>query len=436
MAIIRPDGSAVQPAPSGTIVRTGDEIRTLSATGALITFFVGTEIELGAETILVVDRISRQGERVDVSLKQVFGATLNRVQALTDPASAYRIEAGGAVAVVRGTTFSLLGPFPTARGNVVVLVCLEDCDHLTTFAGVSLAPFTGFFVEVDGGACAGWNVHLGTGSRVAHEAFAPPTCWEAPDEAVGIAFTDEGQGRSTVCQVDTAAVASTVTQDIDSAWACSYGILEELGEVGGNPHGPCNIVEFDNLTCSKTYDPRFPGGHEMIVGMTNDAQFGPAILVGLGGIFVEVFKDTAVGIPPLTEGDAQTMLQSLRGHALLQGTRGQPAADIAGLVKQASERSGGRPVVLACASMGSFICWGVSRDASAVAALGGMMVMGGVSDPDFTAEYTRVPDAPAWDVTVRYIGKPTRHGPVNATVKLATDVPSQPFVLVRLSGKL
>ncbi|OOG75741.1 phospholipase [Sinorhizobium sp. A49] len=60
------------------------------------------------------------------------------------------------------------------------------------------------------------------------------------------------------------------------------------------------------------------------------------------------------------------------------------AADIAGLVKLAAERSGGRPVVLACASMGSFICWGVARDAGAVAALGGMMIMGGVADPDFT----------------------------------------------------
>ncbi|MDP9629867.1 UNVERIFIED_ORG: pimeloyl-ACP methyl ester carboxylesterase [Ensifer adhaerens] len=60
------------------------------------------------------------------------------------------------------------------------------------------------------------------------------------------------------------------------------------------------------------------------------------------------------------------------------------AADVAGLVKLAAERSGGRPVVLACASMGSFICWGVSRDAGAVAALGGMMIMGGAADPDFT----------------------------------------------------
>lgn len=155
VAVIQPDGSAFQPAPSGTIVRAGDEIRTLSTTGALITFFTGTEIELGEETILVVERISRQGERVDVSLRQVLGATLHRVQSFNEPGAAYRVEAGGAVAVVRGTTFSLLGPFPTANGNVVVLVCLEDCDRLTTFAGVPLAPFTGYFIEVDRGGTVG-----------------------------------------------------------------------------------------------------------------------------------------------------------------------------------------------------------------------------------------------------------------------------------------
>ncbi len=155
VAVIRPDGSAIQPAPSGTVIRAGDEIRTLSATGALITFFAGTEIEMGEATILVVERVSRRGEQVDVSLKQVFGATLHRVQTFSDPTSAYRIEAGGAVAVVRGTTFSLLGPFPTAKGNVVVLVCLDDCDRFTTFAGTPLAPFTGYFVEVHRGQVAG-----------------------------------------------------------------------------------------------------------------------------------------------------------------------------------------------------------------------------------------------------------------------------------------
>ncbi len=110
VAIVRPDGSAIQPAPSGTVVRRGDEIRTLTRSGAAITFFVGMEIELGAETILAVERVSRQGERVDVALKQVLGATLTRVQSLSNPGSAYRIEAGGMVAAVRWTTFSLLGP--------------------------------------------------------------------------------------------------------------------------------------------------------------------------------------------------------------------------------------------------------------------------------------------------------------------------------------
>src|SRR5919112_5586331 len=81
VAVVHPDGSAVQPAPSGTTVAAGDEIRTLTAAGALITFFAGTEIELGEQTILVVERVSRQGERVEVSLKQVLGVTVNRVQA-------------------------------------------------------------------------------------------------------------------------------------------------------------------------------------------------------------------------------------------------------------------------------------------------------------------------------------------------------------------
>jgi hypothetical protein len=148
VAVIRPDGSAVQPAPSGTAVRAGDEIRTLSATGALITFFAGTEIELGEQTIMVVEQVTRQGERVDVSLKQVFGTSLSRVQTFTDPTSSYRIEAGGAVALVRGTEFVMLGP---TREGIVILVCLADCDDRTTFAGTPLSPFTGYYVEVEQG---------------------------------------------------------------------------------------------------------------------------------------------------------------------------------------------------------------------------------------------------------------------------------------------
>jgi acetyltransferase len=69
-------------------------------------------------------------------------------------------------------------------------------------------------------------------------------------------------------------------------------------------------------------------GREMIVGMTRDPDFGPAVAVGLGGIFVEVLKDVALGVPPLSDIAARNMLDRLRGKAILEGTRGQGPADV------------------------------------------------------------------------------------------------------------
>src|SRR5215212_3673495 len=142
VAVLRPDGSAIQPAASGTTVFVGDEIRTLNNTGALITFFVGTEIEMGEDTILVVDRVSRQGDRIDVSLKQAFGSAVHRVATFSDPGSSYRVDAGGAVALVRGTEFFVLVNPP-----IVVLVVKEG---LVLFNGVLLGPGA-YAVEIQGG---------------------------------------------------------------------------------------------------------------------------------------------------------------------------------------------------------------------------------------------------------------------------------------------
>jgi hypothetical protein len=69
-------------------------------------------------------------------------------------------------------------------------------------------------------------------------------------------------------------------------------------------------------------------GVEMILGVKRDSLFGPVILCGLGGILVEVLKDIAVGIPPLTKQQAHDMLTRLRGFAVLDGVRGKPPADI------------------------------------------------------------------------------------------------------------
>ncbi|MFJ4977617.1 acetate--CoA ligase family protein [Streptomyces coeruleorubidus] len=74
-------------------------------------------------------------------------------------------------------------------------------------------------------------------------------------------------------------------------------------------------------------------GVEMVVGVTHDDLFGPTVTVGLGGVLVEVLRDTAVGVPPFGEDQARDMLAGLRGRALLDGVRGRPPADVDALVE-------------------------------------------------------------------------------------------------------
>jgi acyl-CoA synthetase (NDP forming) len=69
-------------------------------------------------------------------------------------------------------------------------------------------------------------------------------------------------------------------------------------------------------------------GVEVIIGMTKDAQFGPVLMFGLGGILVEVLKDVSFRIVPLTKRDAHEMIREIKGYPLLEGYRGQEAADI------------------------------------------------------------------------------------------------------------
>jgi acetyl coenzyme A synthetase (ADP forming)-like protein len=79
--------------------------------------------------------------------------------------------------------------------------------------------------------------------------------------------------------------------------------------------------------------PMIRGGKEVILGMTYDPTFGPLIMFGLGGIYVETMKDTVFRIAPISEGDARTMIQSIKGYPLLQGVRGEQGVDIDLLVE-------------------------------------------------------------------------------------------------------
>jgi acetyl-CoA synthetase len=82
-----------------------------------------------------------------------------------------------------------------------------------------------------------------------------------------------------------------------------------------------------------------PEGIEIVVGARNDKLFGPMVVVGLGGVLVEVLKDTALSPAPVTPGQAEGLVRQLKGVKLLEGYRGMPGADIGRLARVISDVS-------------------------------------------------------------------------------------------------
>lgn len=76
-----------------------------------------------------------------------------------------------------------------------------------------------------------------------------------------------------------------------------------------------------------------PEGLEVIVGGIIDKQFGPVVMFGLGGVFVELYKDVAFALAPMKEKDALWLIQQIKGYKLIEGYRGKPAVDKDALMK-------------------------------------------------------------------------------------------------------
>ncbi len=74
-------------------------------------------------------------------------------------------------------------------------------------------------------------------------------------------------------------------------------------------------------------------GVEVILGLTRDLQFGPALMFGLGGIFVELYRDVAFRLVPISEHDAIEMVREIKSFPVLLAARGRPARDLAAIVR-------------------------------------------------------------------------------------------------------
>lgn len=74
-----------------------------------------------------------------------------------------------------------------------------------------------------------------------------------------------------------------------------------------------------------------PPGIEVIIGMSKDAQFGPVLMFGLGGVWVEILEDISLRVTPLTKKDAAEMIREIKGYQLLTGYRGQEPVDVSKL---------------------------------------------------------------------------------------------------------
>jgi acetyl-CoA synthetase (ADP-forming) len=74
-------------------------------------------------------------------------------------------------------------------------------------------------------------------------------------------------------------------------------------------------------------------GNEVALGMKNDEQFGPVIMFGLGGIFIEIIKDVSFRLAPIARKEALEMIQETKGYKILKGARGGKEADIESIVE-------------------------------------------------------------------------------------------------------
>jgi len=140
----------------------------------------------------------------------------------------------------------------------------------------------------------------------------------------------ERLGYPVVLKIDSADIAhKTDVGGVRLGCADGASVRQAFGEMLAEVQRRAPSARLDGVLVQ----PMVAGGTEMILGVKSDPLFGPAVVCGFGGVFVEVLRDVAIRVPPLDVTEARAMIGELRGRALLHGARGRAPADVAALAE-------------------------------------------------------------------------------------------------------
>jgi acetate---CoA ligase (ADP-forming) len=150
-------------------------------------------------------------------------------------------------------------------------------------------------------------------------------------DARAVATADEAQAAAEELGYPVA-LKALASEHKSDAGGVVLGIADAAGldaAYRGIPAGACSVERMA---------PRGEG-IELIVGVRRDPRFGAILLIGLGGVYAEVFRDMAVALAPVEPGEAEQLVRSLRCAPLLEGARGRPVLDVAAAARAASALS-------------------------------------------------------------------------------------------------
>ncbi len=292
--------------------------------------------------VAVADGVTRALIAATVDRPEVLPVYVSLTSGEPTPEIVALLDAAGGVPVLRGTTEALMAIAGRVDWEARRGVRLTEGPRRPTWPGL-----------------AADRTVLGHDEAYVPEDLGPADSSAGPTGPAPVRTLPELESLALLSAAGLAVVAAQPVVDaagaIAAAEAIGYPVVLKLdatqlihkSEIGGvrlGLPGPTAVrVAADELLAigrlhpiglrGLLVEPAVAAGVELIVGLQRDSQFGPIVLVGLGGILAEVLDDIALELAPVAPAAAATMLDRLRGEAILGGVRGRPAVDRAAIVR-------------------------------------------------------------------------------------------------------